>query len=533
MLAGLLLLVTLAVPTRTEPVHAAGPAPAASYRLDVTVDLTKASVTAIERVTFRNVVGVPLDTVVFQVAANTMGAFTLSSVTIDGQSVNVALDGSLLEIALARPLTPGGSTDIEIAYVLAVPNEPGRLTATARGMALGYWFPLLAVHRGEWDRRPFVDVGDARFSEVADYDVAITTTTPAQVVATGQRVEQDGRRSRFKASSVRDFAVAISADYVVRKSTVDGVTVEVAAYGEDRAAYFQSRAAEVVRWAGPKLGPYPYPVLTITDTDIPADFFGLEYPSLIMISRAYPVPTAPRGSTVDAIVVHEILHQWFYSLVGNDQIDDPWLDEAFATYLSYAFYREVQPELASAIFNTSIAGGTAAGPVNSSVNDFPSDGPYFGTVYRQGARFLDRLREKMGDGPFWALLREHVDTYRDRIASPRDLLDRAQRLSPTPVGPLIAEYFSYGAFRTATPRTWSIDAPTGTWTGSAAVFVAADFPVTRVQVWLDQRVMADGPANALTLDLSDVEAGSYVLLVKVWDHDQVVFERARRVEIAK
>ena len=45
-LAGLLLLVTLAVHTRTEPVHAADPAPAASYRLDATVDLTKASVKA-------------------------------------------------------------------------------------------------------------------------------------------------------------------------------------------------------------------------------------------------------------------------------------------------------------------------------------------------------------------------------------------------------------------------------------------------------------------------------------------------------
>ena len=36
------------------------------------------------------------------------------------------------------------------------------------------------------------------------------------------------------------------------------------------------------------------------------------------------------------LLLHEIVHQWFYSLVGNDQIDDPWLDEAFATYLIYA-----------------------------------------------------------------------------------------------------------------------------------------------------------------------------------------------------
>ena len=39
------------------------------------------------------------------------------------------------------------------------------------------------------------------------------------------RVEQDGRRSRFQAAGVRDVAVAISPSYVVRKGTVNGVTV--------------------------------------------------------------------------------------------------------------------------------------------------------------------------------------------------------------------------------------------------------------------------------------------------------------------
>lgn len=528
----LVLLLAIPVSARPDRVLAASPAPAASYRLEATVDLDKDAVTVTERVAFRNVVGIQLDTLAFHVIANTFGAFTLTSVVVDGQPAQVSLDGSLLELTLARPLTPGGATEVEIRYALAVPREPGRLTSSARGMVLGYWFPILAVHRGEWDRRRFTDVGDALFSEVADYDVTITTLTTAQVVATGQRVEQEGRRSHFTAASVRDFAVAISPDYVVKRSTIDGVVVDIAAFSEDRAAFYQTRAAEILRWASGKLGPYPYPSLTIAEADIPGAFFGLEYPSLIMISRAIPGPSGTVGSTLDSICVHEILHQWFYSSVGNDQIDDPWLDEAFAQYLTYAYYLEARPDLAPTIYTGSIAGG-GSGPVDASIYDFPSDSQYFGTVYRRGARFLERLREQMGDSAFWSLLREHVDTFRDHIASPRDFLDRAQRLSPSPLGPLIAEYVSYGAFRTAAPRTWTVDGPAGTWTGSAALFVAADFPVTRVQVWLDQRKLADGPANNLTLDLADIEAGSYVLLVRVWDHDAVMFERARRVEIAR
>jgi hypothetical protein len=218
--------------------------------------------------------------------------------------------------------------------------------------------------------------------------------------------------------------------------------------------------------------------------------------------------------------------------VGNDQIADPWRDEAFVTYLAYRYYREVRPDLAPAVYERTIA-GTTVGAVDGSVYDFPSDPPYFGVVYRRGARFLEALHARMGDGPFWSLLREHVETYRDRIASPRSFLDRALATSPAPVGPLIADYFSYGALRTPTPRNWTVEAPSGTWSGTANVFVAADFPVTRVQVSLDQRMMADGPSNNLTLDLADVEPGSYVLLVRVWDHDEVLFERGRRVEISR
>src|SRR5262249_53067531 len=32
------------------------------------------------------------------------------------------------------------------------------------------------------------------------------------------------------------------------------------------------------------------------------------------------------------LVAHETAHQWFYSLVGNDQARDPWLDEGLASW---------------------------------------------------------------------------------------------------------------------------------------------------------------------------------------------------------
>ena len=202
------------------------------------------------------------------------------------------------------------------------------------------------------------------------------------------------------------------------------------------------------------------------------------------------------------------------------------------TYLTYRYYREVRPDLAPAVYERTIA-GVGGGAVDASVYDYPTDPTYFSTVYRRGARFLEALDARLGDAAFWALLREHIATYRDRVASPRAFLDRALTASGGQVRPLIAEHFSYGAFRTATSRIWSVEASSGPWTSAATVFVAAEFPVSRVQVLLDSRMLADGPSNNLTLDLATVEPGSYVLLVRVWDHDAVLFERGQRVEIAR
>jgi hypothetical protein len=38
------------------------------------------------------------------------------------------------------------------------------------------------------------------------------------------------------------------------------------------------------------------------------------------------------ADTAGELTRHEVAHQWFYSLVGNDQARDPVLDEGLATY---------------------------------------------------------------------------------------------------------------------------------------------------------------------------------------------------------
>ena len=49
----------------------------------------------------------------------------------------------------------------------------------------------------------------------------------------------------------------------------------------------------------------------------------------------------------ESATAHEVAHQWWYSLVGNDQIDEPWLDEALTQFTTALYFREMygQPGL--------------------------------------------------------------------------------------------------------------------------------------------------------------------------------------------
>jgi hypothetical protein len=112
------------------------------------------------------------------------------------------------------------------------------------------------------------------------------------------------------------------------------------------------------------------------------------------------------------------------------------------------------------------------------------------------------------------------------------VLDIFQRHTQANLNPLVSRYFSYGAFDDPAPARWQIETPDGSWRGSVRVFIGAEYPVAQVELWLDNRRMYAGAENAVTLDVSGIEAGEYVLLAKVFDHRGALYERARRITVA-
>jgi hypothetical protein len=124
----------------------------------------------------------------------------------------------------------------------------------------------------------------------------------------------------------------------------------------------------------------------------PGTRFSLEFPMLNLMS-ADAMLSRP-------LISHEVAHQWWYGVVGNDQMLEPWLDEAFAQYSS-RLLDDVPIEYCN-----------SRGGVSSSVYEFESwmGCSYVSSIYLKGAALLDDVRHRMGGDAFFDALREIVTT---------------------------------------------------------------------------------------------------------------------------
>jgi len=130
------------------------------------------------------------------------------------------------------------------------------------------------------------------------------------------------------------------------------------------------------------------------------------------------------------IISHETAHEWFYASVGSDPMEEPWLDEALATYASNVFLSLIVSEASAQTERAAWASvydrAKQAHPdlaVTSAVYDFPDSETYASFVYSGGALELDALRQEMGDDVFFAALREYASSYHAAIATGADLCE--------------------------------------------------------------------------------------------------------------
>jgi aminopeptidase N len=152
----------------------------------------------------------------------------------------------------------------------------------------------------------------------------------------------------------------------------------------------------------------------------------VEFSGLILVGEQYA--ERPSDTFFTIIISHEMAHQWFYAGVGDDAIEHPWLDEGFATYLSYEFlYRYSSPAVAEAQRGTwrdTYQRAQQEWPhltINDPTYAYPNSSIYSAFVYSGGATLLSTLRAELGDDLFYQAIQTYYKRFLHRIAIPSDL----------------------------------------------------------------------------------------------------------------
>jgi len=409
---------------------------ATRYTLDVTVTFNNdsATLTGRERVRYTNQQDFALDDLYLMLWPNDTASgqylsdMQLNHVTLNDAEITPELGakGLTARIVLPEPLAPGGSVEVSAEFVIHAFSGikgAGRFGLTNDILLAPTFYPLIPrIVNGQWQTLRPSPGGDTTNSDSAFYLWRVTAPADLAIIATGSVVDTtqagDTQTQTIVTGPMRDLALVVG-PLELEQRTADEITLNayVLADHRDSAQSLLDYVEDQVTNLQDKVGPYPFAELDIVDA--PGAFGGIEYPGVIFIG------VVGENYFFGTATVHEVGHQWFYSLIGDDQLLEPWLDEAAASYTEVLYDEKVNgPNAAAADLRDfrhylDFASDPDL-PIGRSVKSYASGGDYAAIVYGKGALFFDALRQELGDETFFAFLHNYYTKYRYGFATAAD-----------------------------------------------------------------------------------------------------------------
>jgi hypothetical protein len=402
------------------------------YHIDLHIADTLTELQGQEELLYTNQEAEPLSEIYMRLFPNLLGgSITVSNIKINDEPVEPSFElrNSAIRISLSTSLLPGEQVVVELDFSVQVPQRAGGnygvYSFQENVLALAHFYPIVAVYDDEgWNIELPPRIGDVLYADASFYRVRVSAPATQTLVASGLEISRElsGERqvAAFAAGPVRDFYLVASDRYSVVSRTVGQTTLNSYAPTDlsDGAEAALDFAAQAMQSFNERFGPYPFTEFDIVSTTTFA--LGVEYPGIVAILlNLYDPFGRVRGQStfalMESVVAHEVAHQWFYSSIGNDQIDEPWLDEALAQYATLLYYQDVYGPAGADGFRSSLERrwgsiGRADIPIGLPVRDYTPE-EYSGIVYGRGPLFIEALAETMGQVAFAEFLRDYYQTY--------------------------------------------------------------------------------------------------------------------------
>jgi len=391
----------------------------ARYDLDIAVDPQARRLSGTLRLRYVNLTGSELDDLVLRLYPNFPAdifgdggdvSMSVADVTVGGSPAAATLEAqrTALRVPLGAPLADGAAVELGLSFDASFQPWVERDGT----FPLPSYYPMLAAWDGGW-RTDVSSFPDRVYAASALYRVRLSVPADWSAIAGGSIVESGEQNDRkvyqIVSGPIREWAFSVGRFDLAR---ADHAGVDVAVHyrsgaGLGGAAQEMARhiAASIASFDA-KFGLYPYRELEFHLINARRGFdAGSEYPGLvyILLNGRYTEETR-------YVTAHEVAHQWFYGVIGNDIFEQPWLDEAFAQYSGIlveedwagaeAFQRNYSHHVERLASRTRL-------PAGLGIRQYGNWNTYYAAVYGRGAQFLHTLRREIGDAAFFGGLQSY------------------------------------------------------------------------------------------------------------------------------
>lgn len=393
-------------------------------------------------------------------------AFTVNGTVAKTEAHPQYID--VIKVLLPKPLLPNESVTIATPFYVKEPPYFSRSGYGDDEFMICQWYPKPATYdKDGWHDFPYLEMGEF-YGEYASYKVNITVPSAYVVSATGvlQNANElaayksigaantanpdkpkmftpvaagDTKTLTYVADTVPDFAWFADKNFVVQYDTL-----KLASHTVDAFTFFHKKSdvwkksvgyvKDAVHYYGDRVGEYAYPVVQAVEGPANSSSGGMEYPMVTLITVGEEENT-PEG--VDAVIAHEVGHNWFMAMLGTNERDHPWMDEGLNTYYMFRYEAEkyrrasmlgpmpamtnLSPEQFQSFAYGLMAKVPVKPPIETPSADFTSDEDYGMTVYMKPAVWMYSLEATVGKGKVDSAFQNYFRLWKFKHPQPDDM----------------------------------------------------------------------------------------------------------------
>jgi len=361
-----------------------------------------------------------------------LGGIYIRSAAADGQSLVFSNSNQALTVELKQELKPGEAVTVEIGFEVKIPFGMQRLSYYKDIINGAHWFPVMSVYdenKHEWDNKPYSKTFETDYYDSSDFEVRINVPEDYQVLMPGTITTQaDPKEPGRKvvtavADNTREHVFFASPNYKVESVTRDGLTIEYYYFDNmpDKKKLvdeYIDTAFKAIQFFSEKYGKYPYPEFRIAESYV--EGVAVEFARVIQMGQIRPNSDPAHDTTF----VHEIAHQWFHALIGNDSEKESFLDEGFADF-SMVYFAEKQGDELNGFKSIQIDDWSYLDkPIAS--NNTEAGGEANPVFYKKGRQAIYQLYRMVGEDKFDAFMKEYFKRYAHKNATISGLLHTIQ-----------------------------------------------------------------------------------------------------------